>query len=339
VSDDSAPIRAAIVGAGSIARQHLACLATLPEVEAVAVCDTSPAAAEAAAERFGVPGAFTSHVELLERADPDVVHVTTPPAAHLEVASDALEAGAHVIVEKPLATSSAEAAALIERARSAGRVLVEDYNYAFQSQTLAMLAMRGSELGELVHVDVDVALDVSGTAVASGGAGSAVRDFLPHLASLAHAFLGPHKRVAGVVSSPEVDELDALVEHRGATAALRFGALGRPDGLWLRVHGTRGRAAANLFEPRLTVERLRGGPGPLNPLVNQLSEAASAARAAVGGVVRKLGGGPGAYEGLWELLARTYRALAAGVEPPVAVDRVEEVNRLVAELDPGRVRA
>jgi len=127
-------------------------------------------------------------------------------------------------------------------------------------------------------------------------------------------------------------ELVALVDARDATATLRFSAHSRPDGFWLRVHGSRMRAAANLFEPRLTLERARRGPRPLDPLLNQLGESGGAARAAVAGVVRKLSGGPGVYEGLWELLAQTYRALAVGAEPPVSLAQVEEVNRLAADI-------
>jgi predicted dehydrogenase len=311
----------------------------LPEVDPVAVCDISAASAEAAAERFGVPAAFTDRTTMLERVRPDVVHVTAPPDAHFEIAVDALDAGAHVIVEKPLAASAAEATALIAHARAAGRMLTEDYNYAFQRQTLAMLAMRRGQLGDLVHVDVHLGLEVADSAAGAAGGATALRDFMPHLASLSHAFLGPHLRVAGIAATPARGEFDALVEYEGATATLRFSATERPDGFWLRVNGTRGRAAANLFEPRLSVERLRPGPRPLNPLVNQLSESASAALAAVRGVTRKLSGGPGAYEGLWELLGQTYRALAAGAEPPVTIARVEEVNRLVADLDPGEAGA
>src|SRR5437899_2640489 len=195
------PLRAAIVGAGAIAREHLRCLATLPEARAVAVCDLSAAAAEMASERYGVPDAFTTVGEMLERIRPDVVHVTTPPSAHAGVAFEALAAGAHVIVEKPLAPSPVDAEGLIQRARSAGRALIEDYNCVFQGQTQAMLAMRGAELGELVHVDVDVTLAGSGADGARADGEEAVRDFLPHLASLAHAFLGPHEQVAGAAAS------------------------------------------------------------------------------------------------------------------------------------------
>lgn len=324
------------MGAGTIARQHLACLERLPGVTVAAVCDLSPATAAAAAERFGVPASFTSHQELLDRVQPDVVHVTTPPPSHFEVAAAALEAGAAAIVEKPLAASPEQAVELIERARSSGGLLVEDYNYLFNRQVRQLLE-RGErgELGEVRHVEVDVALDVldGDAATASAAPGDAlgphVRDFLPHLASLAHAFVGAHRTVS-VATRPH--ELVALVDAEGGTATLRFSAHSQPDGFWLRVHGTRMRAAANLFEPYLALERRRELPRPLDPLLNQLAEAGGATRSAVGGVVRKLSGGPGAYEGLWELLARTYGALRSGGPPPVTLRQVEEVNRLAAEV-------
>jgi predicted XRE-type DNA-binding protein len=88
-----------------IARQHLACLNALPGVELAAICDLSPATAEAVAERFGIRAWFTDHRAMLEKTRADVVHVTTPPTSHFKLAMDSFDAGAHVIVEKP-ATST-----------------------------------------------------------------------------------------------------------------------------------------------------------------------------------------------------------------------------------------
>src|SRR3954452_1705203 len=93
---------AAVVGVGTVAKHHLACLDALDRARAIGVCDLSPAVAESAAERFGAGAPFTDHRELLAALEPDVVHVTTPPAAHFDIATDALAAGAHVIVEKPI---------------------------------------------------------------------------------------------------------------------------------------------------------------------------------------------------------------------------------------------
>ena len=93
-------------------------------------------------------------------------------------------------------------------------------------------------------------------------------------------------------------------------------------------------ASANLFEKRFTTERLRPGPKPLQPLRNGLEEGRSIRKAAVGTLWRKFRGGPGSYDGLYELLRRTYRNLATPEALPVSAQQVLEVNRLVEALKP-----
>src|SRR5262249_54851827 len=100
-------MRVAVVGAGRIAEQHFRALARVPGVE-VAVCDRSPVTAEFAAERFGLARHATDFAELLRDWRPEVVHVTTPVGAHVPLALASLAAGAHVLVEKPIAPSYSE---------------------------------------------------------------------------------------------------------------------------------------------------------------------------------------------------------------------------------------
>jgi hypothetical protein len=113
---------------------------------------------------------------------------------------------------------------------------------------------------------------------------------------------------------------------------LGFSAHTQPDAFWLRVYGSKMQTTADLFETRLSIRRLRGGPKPLRPLFNSLDEAKAVRRSAYGTLIRKLDGGPGSYEGLWALLAGTYKALGAGKTPPITPRQVVEVNRLVADL-------
>src|SRR5262249_30082109 len=124
-------MRTALIGAGQIARQHLGCLRNLQGVEVVAVSDVAPSAAECAAERYRIPSWFTDHRRMLRASRPDVVHVTTPPTSHHRLAMDSLDAGAHVIVEKPATATFEEIDGLVRRARAKGRALIEDYNYLF----------------------------------------------------------------------------------------------------------------------------------------------------------------------------------------------------------------
>jgi predicted dehydrogenase len=343
-------IKAALIGTGQIARQHLSCLSALPDVTVAGVCDLSPALAESAAERFGVPAWYTDHRRLLDEIRPDVVHVTTPPPSHFALAMAALDAGAHVVVEKPATVTRSELETLVDHAAERGRILVEDYNYIFNDATRRILALiAAGEFGAVTHVEVLICLDIlgPGSPFADANAphpslsmaGGAIADFLPHLASLAHRFVGPHRSAQtlwskrGSCSSPlPSDEFRALVDAERGTALLGFSTNTQPDAFWLRVYGERMQAVANLFETRLTIDRVRGGPKPLRPLLNGLREARDVRGAAFGSLTRKLSGGPAAYEGLWDLLARTYRAISAGAEPPVTPRQILEVNHLVDDL-------
>ena len=347
-------MRTALIGAGQIARQHLGCLRNLQGVEVAAVCDLAPSVAECAAERYGIPSWFTDHRRMLSEVRPEVVHITTPPTSHHRLAMDALDAGAHVIVEKPATATFEELEALVRRAGEKGRVLIEDYNYLFNRAPREILRrIESGEFGEVTHVEVLICLDILGP---SGFAdpnsphpcltlsGGPIADFLPHLASLAHLFVGPHRRAHSVWTkrSPSVlpyDEFRAVVDAERGTATLGFSANSQPDGFWLRVYGKRMQATANLFETRLTFDRLRPGPKPLRPLLNGLEESRIIRRAAIGGLLGKFRGGPGAYEGLFELLARTYRSLGDGSALPVAQHQIVEINRLVDALKPERQQA
>lgn len=106
----------------------------------------------------------------------------------------------------------------------------------------------------------------------------------------------------------------------------------QPDSFYLRVEGTKMRASANLFEPRLVTESLPSVPKPLIPVLNGLTEARQIRRAAFGGLRSKLSGGPGSYGGLWELLRKTYHAIESRTAPPVTLADVRAVNMLIDEL-------
>ncbi len=346
-------MKAALIGAGQIARQHLGCLCKLPGVEVAAVFDLSPATAESAAERYGIRSWFTDHRTMLQQVRPDVVHVTTPPSSHFRLAMDSLEAGAHVVVEKPATTTFEELGTLLQRAQEKGLALTEDHNYVFNRAPQEILRrIESGEFGAVTHVEALICLDLFGPGgFADPNApnpilsvpGGAIADFLPHLASLAHLFVGPHRQAHAVWTKrrPSIlpyDEFRAVVEGERGTAALGFSACSQPDAFWLRVYGERMQASANLFETRLTFDGPRPGPKPLRPFFSGLDEGRAIRRAALATLLRKFKG-PGTYEGLWELLARTYRALADGSALPVPARHVLEVNRLVEALKPKEPRS
>jgi predicted dehydrogenase len=114
-------LKTAVIGYGKVAHTHAEALAAIPESDLVAVCGRDTAKARAFAERYGVR-AFTS-VEAMIGAGVEAVAVATPHPAHAAVTVPALRAGAHAIVEKPLASSLDDCDAMIAAARERGRTL------------------------------------------------------------------------------------------------------------------------------------------------------------------------------------------------------------------------
>lgn len=133
-------------------------LPQLPEIELVGCVDRDPRALALTVEQVGVPAerCFTSFERAVVRTDPEVVLVVTTLDGHVPVARAALEAGRHVLVEKPFAPSLAEARALVDLAEERGRVLMVSQNYRFFPAVRAVVElMRTGELGALHGVEID----------------------------------------------------------------------------------------------------------------------------------------------------------------------------------------
>ena len=341
-------LTAAVVGLGNIGGEHVRALARTPGARLVGVCDRSLATARALAERWGVDNAYDDLQEMLDTARPQVVHIATPPASHTPLALQCLAAGAHVLVEKPLATSPEEVDRILDEAARRGLHVVENYNYLWNRQLVQLRAWaRDGRLGDVLHVDAEVALDVLGDGspfvtghgdpFALGLRGGLVADFLPHLASIAFALLGPHEEASSVwrkrsESLLPADEMRALVRHGAGTSSLGFSSHARPAGFRLTVVGSRMRVRADIYGTLLAVEEERSAPGPLVPVLNGLSVSRSEISGALGGLRRKLDGGPATLEGLWGLVEDLYADLGRGDAPAITHADVRAVNQLTAEL-------
>ncbi len=115
-------IRCALIGCGRVAPRHAESILALPETSLVAVADVVESRAQHFATKFGAE-AHTDWRKVLDRADVDLVHITTPSGMHAEMAIAALQAGKHVIVEKPVALSLADTDRMIAAERASGKKL------------------------------------------------------------------------------------------------------------------------------------------------------------------------------------------------------------------------
>ena len=135
---DDTPVRFGVIGAGFIARWFAEAVSREPAAQIVAVTSAHRERAAAFAQEHGISHAHASLEEMLAAHGPDseapidVVYVGSPNSLHAEHTIAALEAGFHVLVEKPFALTAAQARAMVEAARRAGRFLMEGWLSAFE---------------------------------------------------------------------------------------------------------------------------------------------------------------------------------------------------------------
>src|SRR5262245_56598929 len=144
-----------IIGSGGIAQgAHLTAYKALAEegVQVVAVADVRRETAEQAAKKFEVPHVYEDYHQMLKRDDIHAVSVCTPNFLHKQPTIDALEAGKHVLVEKPLAINAAEGREMVAAAKRTGRKLQAGLNNRFGSGPQALKRfIQAGEMGDIYY--------------------------------------------------------------------------------------------------------------------------------------------------------------------------------------------
>ena len=152
----SEKLKIGIIGCGGIAEgKHFPALShQSSRAEMVAFCDLIPERAEKAAKQYGTPDArvYTDYRELLAEKEIEVVHVLTPNVSHCELTVAALEAGKHVMCEKPMAATTSDAQKMLDAQKKSGKLLTIGYQnrYRQDSQVLKKMCEAG-QLGEIYY--------------------------------------------------------------------------------------------------------------------------------------------------------------------------------------------
>lgn len=272
-------IRAAVLGTGWIAHEHVLALSGIPGVKVVGVASSSIGRAQRFAAEHDLSVAVAPHAELVRRPDVDVVHVCTRTALHAQLCVAALEAGKHVIAEKPLAASSEETARLVTLTqRFPNLVTACNYNYrAYPIVQQARQLVAAGELGDLLFVhggytqdwllspsDYNWRLDrsESGASGAFADIGSHWFDLVEHVSgdrieqlfAYLHTAL-PERMVEGGLSPVSIELDDCGVAgfrfEGGAvgTVAVSQVSAGHKNNLWFELDGSKGSLAWSQEDP------------------------------------------------------------------------------------------
>ncbi|MDR2998027.1 MAG: Gfo/Idh/MocA family oxidoreductase [Microbacterium sp.] len=254
-------IRAGVLGAGFMARVHSDATRAVGG-EIIAISARTPSSSAQAAARIGAERAAASAEDLIGAADIDVVHVCTPNTTHAAFAAAALEAGKHVVCEKPLALSARDAERLVALAADSGRIAAVPFVYRYHPMVReARARVRNGALGTLLTLDCAYLQDWMllptdddwRTEAAQGGPSRAFADIGSHLCDLVEFVIGERivavsartRTVFGERDGHVVDNEDIaalLVETASGalgTVLISQMAAGRRNALTVELHGTR----------------------------------------------------------------------------------------------------
>ncbi|MFI5073286.1 MAG: Gfo/Idh/MocA family protein [Terriglobales bacterium] len=274
-------LKVAIVGCGKIADDHAAQIQYIEGCEIVGVCDSEPLMAKQLYERFPIKGWFSDLSDLLAEARPDVVHVTTPPQSHFEIARTCLERGANVYVEKPFTLNAEDAQAIVSLAEERGLKVTAGHDDQFSPVARRMRALiESGYLGGIpVHMESYFCYDLSDPAYARALLndkrhwvrrlpGKLLHNIISHGIAriaeflstdvpqvIAHGFVSPLLRSMG--EAELIDELRVIIsEDQRTTAYFTFSSQMRPSLHQFRIYGPQNGILVD--QDQETLVKLRG---------------------------------------------------------------------------------
>lgn len=311
---------AVVVGAGLMGGWHAHALRALG-IRVAGVVDRDADRAAALARRYRVRAA--TDIRTFLELGPHAVHICTPVRTHRALASLVLEAGAHVLIEKPFASTAGEAEALLDAAEARGLIACPVHQFRFQPGVARTVA-RLDTLGPLLHLDL-IACSAGATARREER-DRIVWEILPHGLDLVHALQGrPVDRIPWQAAAGPAGEWRFVGSTERTTMSLLISMSGRPTRNTFRVVAERGTVHLDLFHGFAVEEG--GATSRAGKIRRPFGLAAATGwRAGVNLAGRLLRREP-AYPGLRELIRRFHRAVLGKEGAPISADDTRAVAR------------
>jgi predicted dehydrogenase len=350
------PLNVAIVGCGKIADGHVEEIQKMPDVaRVVAVCDLELLMAEQIAVRYGIPRHYDDFDRLLSAERPDVVHITTPPQSHLALAKRAIDAGAHVYVEKPLTLNYEDSKQLCAYAEKAKRKLTIGYSYLFDPPALAMrdLIAEGV-LGDPIHIESFYGYNLAGpfgAAILGDGShwvhrlpGKLFHNNIDHVLYKVTEFLddeapkitatGSIRRAGrfGDARDDMLDELRVMIQGERTSVYGTFSSHIKPAGHFARVYGTKNTFHVDYVMRTVTLEAQTTLPSAIGRLVPALQQGISYLREGGKNLGRFARSDFHYFSGLNRLFAMYYESIRTDGPLPISTRDILRIAWMMDEI-------
>lgn len=318
---DYSKLRVGIVGAGLMGRWHAKTVKRLGVVP-VSILDQNLSQAKALSLEMGGAELFTDIDNMLSSSRLDIIHICTPLNSHSSIALRAIDAGVHVIVEKPVAASVVDTESLLQASSKQNVKLCPVHQFGFQDGVLAAIAELDS-LGDL--------LSVRFTTASAGGEHSKsklneiIADIIPHPLSVLQR-LRPGIRLEtsqwqGVQARD--GELQLMGEAGGITIDIYISMNARPTRCEMELFCSKGRLILNFFHGYAVVET--GKVSRVQKMMQPFKYALKEFFIAGGNITKRGLNRELAYPGLSRLIEEFYNAVVADTEAPISPEEILEV--------------
>jgi predicted dehydrogenase len=311
----------------------------------VGVADHDPERAKSLASRGNVKMAVKDLETLLERTNPDAVHILTPPFTHASLARTALQAGCHVFVEKPMAMTTREARAMVASSADHKRILTVGHNHLFNPVVReAYSRVKDGYIGRPVGIDVfHGSLPISAPWISRLPSGPWFND-MDHLLYLSRLFMGDAHIVRAVgfsrIEKQRIDEVHIATLNTGGWGSLTYSVSAVPFQIRLTLFGDKRTVSLDLLSEIMLEHRSFDMHPWLRKGIASLDMASQILLRTGGKAIRVLTGHERSWAGLRLLLEAFYSAIREGTSSPVSLDdclRVsemkEEIQRHLKELE------
>lgn len=246
-------MRVGIIGCGLVSEKHIPYLSKMKGVDIIGVCDLNEVKADECATHFGIRNAFSDFSKMLADENPEAVHILTPPHTHKELAIQSMQAGSHVLVEKPMALNLGDAEEMIRAADRNGVFLGVCHNFLFEPivKTAKALAERG-DLGRILSIETFWRIFRAGSVDRYQKSdwlrqlpGGIFHEVAAHPIYLQMEFIRSLKVVSAIGKKYDnslpgkFDELQVLFDSPTAMATLNISANARPRQVYMRIFGSK----------------------------------------------------------------------------------------------------
>ncbi len=339
------PLRVAVVGCGLIGQwHHIPSLLKIRDAEVVAICDKNEDLVKKTARKFNIGRYYTDLSEMLSREEVDMVDICTAPQTHLALSIQAIEAGCHVLVEKPMALNLREFDEMASAAKQHNVKLCQVHNILFEPVMMkARATVSKGSIGDVVGIDIQTLHSQASTKPmlmnrehwCHSLPAWIFTETLPHPIYLAAAFLGKlepigtYTRKSSSYDWVVADEIRIILKGRKGMGTISYSCNSAKSKTIIDIHGTKKHLRIDLLNSVITEYGVGTESRPSRALENLgqsfsiLAGTVSTSLSVISGKFRN---------GHYTLIQRFVESIQNNTEPPVTLQEARDVIEVVEKI-------